>query len=62
MLDKVLEVYNTGFEFESFDEVNPYFKRVINEFKQMNYSDFESEQFKNHEKELSNIIDEKKIA
>jgi V/A-type H+/Na+-transporting ATPase subunit A len=62
MLDKVLEVYNTGFEFESFDEVNPYFKRIINEFKQMNYSDFESEQFKKHEKELSNIIDEKKIA
>jgi V/A-type H+/Na+-transporting ATPase subunit A len=62
MLDKVLEVYNTGFEFESFDEVNPYFKRVINEFRQMNYSDFESEQFKKHENELFNIIDEKKIA
>ncbi len=62
MLEKVLDVYNTDFDFESFDEVNPYFKRIINEFKQMNYSVFESEQFKRHEKELSNIIDEKKTA
>ena len=62
MLEKVLEVYKTGFNFDSFDEVNPYFKRVINEFKQMNYSEFESEQYKKHEKELSNIIDERKIA
>ncbi len=60
MLDKVLDVYNTEFEFESFEEVNPYFKRIINELKQMNYSEFESEQFKRHEKELYYIIDEKK--
>ncbi len=62
MLDKVLDVYNTGFEFDSFEEVNPYFKRIINELKQMNYSEFESEQFKRHEKELYYIIDEKKSA
>ncbi len=62
MLDKMLDVYKTNFNFESFDEVNPYFKRIINEFKQMNYSEFESEQFKKHEKELSNIIDERKTA
>ncbi|MFP4365672.1 MAG: V-type ATP synthase subunit A [Bacteroidales bacterium] len=62
MLAKVLDVYETEFEFGSFEEVNPYFKRIINEFKQMNYSEFESEQFKKHEKELLNIIDEKKSA
>ncbi len=62
MLEKVLDVYDTGFEFESFDEVNPYFKRIINEFKQMNYSKFESDEFKRHEKELYKIIDEKKTA
>ncbi len=62
MLDKVLEVYNTPFSFNSFEEVNPYFKRVINEFKQMNYSEYESDGFKKHEKELNNIIDERKTA
>ncbi len=62
MLEKVLDVYDTSFEFESFEEVNPYFKRIINELKQMNYSEYESEQFKRHEKELYYIIDEKKSA
>ncbi len=62
MLYKVLDVYNTDFEFDSFEEVNPYFKKLINELKQMNYSKFESEQFKRHEKELYYIIDEKKTA
>ncbi len=62
MLEKVLEVYDMEFEFGSFEEVNPYFKRVINEFKQMNYSEFDSDNFKKHEKELYKIIDEKKTS
>ena len=62
MLELVLEVYNTEFQFDSFEEVNPYFKRIINECKQMNYSEFGSGQFKKHEKELHYTIDEKKIA
>jgi V/A-type H+/Na+-transporting ATPase subunit A len=51
-----------SFEFESFEEVNPYFKRIINEFKQMNYSEFKSEEFKKHEERIYYIIDEKKSA
>ena len=62
MLNKVLEIYNTEFDFESFDEVNPYYKRIINELKQMNYSDFESEEFVRHEKQLYTIIEERKTA
>ena len=62
MLEKVLEIYNTGFDFESFEEVNPYFKRIINSLKQMNYSVFRSDDFNRHEKELHNIIDERKTA
>jgi V/A-type H+/Na+-transporting ATPase subunit A len=62
MLERVLDVYETGFEFNSFEDVNPYFKRVINEFKQMNYSEYESDRFSKHEEELNKIIDEKKIA
>jgi len=62
MLDKVLEIYNTGFGFDTFEEVNPYFKDVINHLKQMNYSVFESDDFKRHEKELYNLIEERKTA
>ncbi len=60
MMDKVLEVYYTEFSFESFEEVGFYFKRIINQFKQMNYSEFESKEFKDYEKELSAIINERK--
>ncbi|HPF64017.1 MAG TPA: V-type ATP synthase subunit A [Lentimicrobium sp.] len=62
MLGKVLGVCNTGFSFEGFEEVNPYFKRIINVFKQMNYSLFESEDFKKYEAELEEIINERKAA
>ena len=62
MLDMVLDIYHSSFNFESFEEVNPYFKRIINAFKQMNYSEFKSEKFENHKKELLSIIEERKAA
>jgi V/A-type H+/Na+-transporting ATPase subunit A len=62
MLEKVLEICNMEFKFDSFEHVNPYFKRVINSLKQMNYSTFESEPFKKNEKELETIIQERKVA
>ncbi|MBN1158331.1 MAG: V-type ATP synthase subunit A [Bacteroidales bacterium] len=61
MLDKVIEIYNTDFDFESFEEVNPYFKRIINALKQMNYAVFMEEDFKRHEQELYTIMDERKV-
>lgn len=60
MLNKVLEVYDKDFSFDHFEEVNPYFKKVIDAFKQMNYSEFQSDKFKKYEKELENIIKENK--
>jgi V/A-type H+-transporting ATPase subunit A len=61
MLDKVIDIYETDFEFDSFEEVNPFFKRIINQLKQMNYSEFQSEQFKRFENELYKIIEERKV-
>ncbi|MFW5822709.1 MAG: V-type ATP synthase subunit A [Tangfeifania sp.] len=58
MLKKVLNVVGKEFSFNNFEEVGSYFKKVINEFKQMNYSEFESEKFKRHEEELEKIISE----
>ncbi|HPE87764.1 MAG: V-type ATP synthase subunit A [Bacteroidales bacterium] len=62
MMDKVLNVCHQEFEFESFEEVNPFFKKVINSFKQMNYSEFNSEKFNNFEKELETILAERRMA
>lgn len=62
MLELVVQVLKSEFKFESFEEVNPYFKKLINQFKQMNYSVFDSEEFKNNQKELEVIIQERKVA
>lgn len=62
MLEKVMEICHFDYQFESFTEVAGYFKRIVNQLKQMNYSTFDSEQFKAYEKELTNIIKERKVA
>jgi len=62
MVELVVSICKTTFRFDSFEEINPFFKRVINQLKQMNYSLFESEQFKNNEKELELLIQERKVA
>jgi V/A-type H+-transporting ATPase subunit A len=61
MMKKVLDIYNKNFEFENFENVNQYYKRIINVFKQMNYSEFKSEKFKQYEAELEDIIKERMI-
>jgi len=62
MLKMVLGICNDSLNFESFEEVNPYFKRLINTLKQMNYSEFRSEAFNKFENELTAIINERKAA
>ena len=62
MLDTIIGILNTDFKFDSFSEIAEYFKRAINTLRQMNYSEFDSVQFKKYEKELSIIIDERKVA
>ncbi len=62
MLNLVLNICDTSLDFDSFEEVNPYFKRIINLLKQMNYSDFKSEQFNNFENELMATLNERKAA
>ncbi len=59
MLEKVLDVVDLDFTFSNFEEVSDFFKRMINQFKQMNYSDFKSDKFKEHEQELKEIINER---
>ncbi len=59
MLGKVLDVTRMKFSFDSFEDVGGYFKQIINIFKQMNYSEFESEKFKNFETELEELIQQR---
>ena len=56
MLSKVLGVVESSFKFSHFEDVSKFFKEMINEFKQMNYSEFESESFRQHENELEGLL------
>ncbi len=56
MLAKVLNVADTIFSFNHFEDVSTFFKNVINQFKQMNYSEFDTDNFSQYEKELDNLL------
>jgi len=62
MMKMVLDIYHSNLDFDSFEEVNPFYKRIINIFKQMNYSEFQSEDFKGFEKELQRILEDKLVT
>ena len=62
MLESILALCESDFKLESFTEVDLYFKRIINQYKQMNYSEFKSEKFNNFENELNQIIQERIIV
>jgi V/A-type H+-transporting ATPase subunit A len=62
MLEHVLSLCDSEFNFESFTEVDSYFKRIINLYKQMNYSEFKSEKFNKFEKELKEVLAERQVA
>ncbi len=55
MLAKVLDVTEMEFDFKHFEDVQTFFKNVINLFKQMNYSEFKSDKFKKYEAELEEL-------
>ncbi len=59
MLDLVLDICAREFTFDTFEQVATYFKRVINSLKQMNYSEFHSDEFKRHADELDAIVGER---
>jgi len=61
MLELILNICRTEFKFESFEEVMPYFIKLVNLCKQMNYSEFKSPDFKKFESELETVIAERRV-
>ena len=61
MLKKIIGITRSEFDFESFEEVGIYFKRLINIYRQLNYTVFKSEEFYNTEKEADAILEERII-
>ena len=61
MLDLVIDICNHDYDFNNFLDVSDYFKRIINICKQMNYSEFHSESFKDYQNKLNELLAEKQI-
>jgi len=61
MMELVLSVCRTEFVFDSYEEVQPYYSRITNTLKQMNYTEFDSPDFKERETQLNTILDERKV-
>lgn len=62
MAKLILSICETDFAFENFEEVNSYFKKMINIMKQMNYQEFQSEQFKKFQGDLEQLIAERRAG
>jgi V/A-type H+/Na+-transporting ATPase subunit A len=62
MMKIVIDIMKGQYDFDSFDEVNIYFRRLINILKQMNYSEYMSDDFKKFEVELKAILEERIVA
>ncbi len=56
ILNMVTNICRTEFEFDNFNEVSDYFKKMINLGRQMNYSEFKSEKFNQYRDELNALI------
>ena len=60
IVDMVIDICHTEFQFDNFLEVTEFFKKVINICKQINYSVFQSDEYNKYRQELADFIATKK--
>lgn len=58
MLDLILDICDRKFEFDNFEDCRNFFKEMINDLRQMNYTDFHSEDFEKYNSQLSKLLEE----
>lgn len=58
MLNMILDICGRQFEFENFEECRNFFKEMINDLRQMNYTEFHSEDFEKYNSQLSKLLEE----
>lgn len=56
MVDLILDICLREFSFEDYEKCRDFFKQVINILRQMNYSEFNGEQFNKYKVQLENIL------
>ena len=58
MLDLVLDICGIDFDFEDFEKCREFFKELINDLRQMNYTKFHSEEFENYAVKINKLIED----
>ncbi len=59
ILNIVTDICETNFQFDKFLDVTDYFKKMINLCKQMNYSEYKSEQYEDYVKQIKDLLTQK---
>lgn len=62
ILDLVVDVCRTDFEFDNFNQVAIFFKELINIGRQMNYAEFGSEKFNAYHKQLRELVEQNSVV
>ncbi len=62
ILDLVVDVCRTDFEFDNFNQVALFFKELINIGRQMNYAAFESEKFNQYQTQLRELVKQNSVV
>ena len=58
MLDIILDICDKDFDFEDYERCRDFFKELINLFRQMNYSEFMSENFEKYRKSTIKFVED----
>ncbi len=56
MLDLILGICERNFDFDDFESCRNFFKEAINILKQMNYSEFQGDKFKEYQQQLNKLL------
>lgn len=56
MMNLIMDICGREFDFEDFEKCREYFKNIIAVLRQMNYSEFGSEQFESYRTKLNNLL------
>ena len=59
MVRRVMQVCHTEFSFEGFIEVGDFFKELINAFRQMNYAEFDSDEFRKQQAKADELVSQR---
>ena len=59
IMDMLINVCRADWEFDDFNDVADYFKKLINVARQMNFSEFKSDKFHQYQEEFSELLNSK---